>query len=305
MDADLDTLATALYVTTDDLPRAHPERVPARPKIGITPKTSDAEMLTLAVMQALLGYTSETRWLRHARRNLLAMFPNLPLQSGYNKRLRKLAATMTWLIGELGSQTSIADDDTWVVDSTPVECGRSRETQKRSDLAGWAEYGYCASHSRFFWGLRLHLVCTLQGLPVGWALTGAKADERAVLEQILAGTPALADNRERRQILIADKNYYGRAFEADLDAGGIQLLRPARKGEKTRPGQRFFKPLRQVIESINDTFKGQLDLERHGGKTPAGVCARIAQRVLALTAAIWHNDRLGLTVRRSLTAYDH
>ena len=303
MDADLDTLATALYVTTDDLLRAYPERVPARPKIGITPKTSDAEMLTLAVMQALLGYTSETRWLRYARKNLLSMFPNLPLQSGYNKRLRKLAATMTWLIGELGRQTSIANDDVWVVDSTPVECARSRETVKRSDLAGWAEYGYCASHSRFFWGLRLHLVCTLQGLPVGWALTGAKADEREVLNAILDATPSLVG--KTRQVVIADKAYYGRTFETGLDYARIDLLRPARKGEKPRPGQRFFKPLRQIIESVNATFKGQLDLERHGGKTHAGVCARIAQRVLAMTAAIWHNDNLNLSVRRSLTAYDH
>ena len=303
MDADLDTLATALYVTTDDLLRAYPERVPARPKIGIAPKTSDAEMLTLAVMQALLGYTSETRWLRYARKNLLSMFPNLPLQSGYNKRLRKLAATMTWLIGELGRQTSIANDDVWVVDSTPVECARSRETVKRSDLAGWAEYGYCASHSRFFWGLRLHLVCTLQGLPVGWALTGAKADEREVLNAILDATPSLVG--KTRQVVIADKAYYGRTFETGLDSARIDLLRPARKGEKPRPGQRFFKPLRQIIESVNATFKGQLDLERHGGKTHAGVCARIAQRVLAMTAAIWHNDNLNLSVRRSLTAYDH
>ena len=294
MDADLDTLATALYVTTDDLLRAYPERVPARPKIGITPKTSDAEMLTLAVMQALLGYTSETRWLRYARKNLLSMFPNLPLQSGYNKRLRKLAATMTWLIGELGRQTSIANDDVWVVDSTPVECARSRETVKRSDLAGWAEYGYCASHSRFFWGLRLHLVCTLQGLPVGWALTGAKADEREVLNAILDATPSLVG--KTRQVVIADKAYYGRTFETGLDSARIDLLRPARKGEKPRPGQRFFKPLRQIIESVNATFKGQLDLERHGGKTHAGVCARIAQRVLAMTAAIWHNDNLNLSV---------
>lgn len=303
MDADLDTLATALYVTTDDLLLAHPERVPARPKVGIAPQTSDAEMLTLAVMQALLGYTSETRFLRYARKNLLGMFPNLPLQSGYNKRLRKLAATMTWLISELGRQTSIANDDVWVVDSTPVECARSRETVKRSDLAGWAEYGYCASHSRFFWGLRLHLVCTLQGLPVGWALTGAKADEREVLNAILDATPHLATGR--RQVVIADKAYYGRHFEAGLDRAGIELLRPSRKGEKPRHGQRFFKPLRQVIESVNATFKGQLDLERHGGKTHAGVCARIAQRVLAMTAAIWHNDNLNLSVRRSLIAYDH
>jgi hypothetical protein len=70
---------------------------------------------------------------------------------------------------------------TWVADSTPVECGRSRETARRSDAAGWAEYGYCASHSRYFWGLRLHLVCTLTGLPVLFALAGAKADEREIL----------------------------------------------------------------------------------------------------------------------------
>lgn len=305
MDTDLDTLATALYVTTDDLLVAHPERVPARPRVGIVPKISDAELLTLAVMQALLGYTSETRWLRYARVNLLAMFPHLPQQSGYNKRLRKLADTMTWLVSALGEQTSIATDDVWVVDSTPVECGRSKETVKRSDLAGWAEYGYCASHSRYFWGLRLHLVCTLHGLPVGWALTGAKADEREVFESILATTPALARAREHRQITIADKNYFGQVFQADIDTAGIELLRPARKGEKPRAGQRFFKPLRQVIESINDTFKGQLDLERHGGRTLAGVCTRVAQRVLALTAAIWHNDYLGLTTRRSLLAYDH
>ena len=104
MDTDLDTLATALYVTTDDLLRAHPERVPPRPKIGIAPRTSDAEMLTLAVMQALLGFTNETQWLRYARKNLLVMFPTLPLQSGYNKRLRKRAATMTWLVAELAAK---------------------------------------------------------------------------------------------------------------------------------------------------------------------------------------------------------
>jgi len=303
VDADLDTLATALYVTTDDLLRAHPERVPARPKIGITPRTSDAEILTLAVMQALLGFTSETRWLRYARKNLLDMFPNLPLQSGYNKRLRKLANTMSWLISELGRQTSITQDDVWVVDSTPIECARSRETVQRSELAGWAEYGYCASHSRFFWGLRLHLVCTLQGLPVAWALTGAKADEREVLTALLATTPGLT--RDDLQVVIADKAHYGKQFEAGLEEAGIELLRKPRKGERPRPGAEFFKPLRQVIESVNDTLKGQLDLEHHGGRTIAGVCARIAQRVLALTAAIWHNDRIGAPVLRSLTAYDH
>ena len=83
------------------------------------------------------------------------------------------------------------------------------------------------------------------------------------------------------------------------------LLRPARKGEARRAGQHLFKPLRQVIESVNWTFKGQLDLERHGGRTPEGIIARVLTRILALTAAVWHNDKTSQQVKRSLTAYDH
>jgi len=144
VDADLDTLATALYARTDDLLKSHPKRVPYRPEVGLAPQISDAEIITLAVMQALLGHTSEARWLRHAAAHLKHLFPYLPQQAGYNKRLRKLAGTLNWLIGMLGRDTSLWTDDVWVVDSTPVECGRSRETTRRSDLAGWAEYGYCA-----------------------------------------------------------------------------------------------------------------------------------------------------------------
>ena len=303
MDADLDTLATALYVRIDDLLKCHPERVPWRPRVGIAPKITDAEVVTLAVMAALLGFTSEARWLRFARKHLRDLFRYLPEQPGYNKRLRKLVDTIGWLIGALARDTTLWSDDVWVADSTPIECGRSRETAKRSDLAGFAEYGYCASHSRYFWGLRLHLLCTLHGLPVGFALTGAKADERHTLLHIITTDPDLAGRTA--QTLIADKNYYGRQFETTLPELGISLLRPARKGEPDRPGTRFFKPLRQIIESINDTLKGQLDLERHGGRTIAGVLVRVWQRLLALTAVIWHNDHTGQHVKRSLIAYDH
>jgi hypothetical protein len=270
---DIDTLATAPYARTDDLLKQYPELAPWRPATGLQPRLTDAELVTLAVMQALLGCPSEARWIRHAHAHLLA------------------------------ADTSLWADDMRVVDSTPVECGRSRETAKRSDLAGWAEYGYCASHSRYFWGLRLHLLCTLSGLPAGFALTGAKADERQVLMDILAD-PVLTAGRAR-QIIIGDKNYYGHSFEATLADGRICLLRPAREGESERPGSRFFKPLRQVIESVSDTFKGQLDLERHGGHTPAGVLVKVLQRILALTTAIWHNDHTSQPIKRSLPAYDH
>jgi hypothetical protein len=304
MDADLDTLATALYVRIDDAVKDDPSLAPWRPVVGIAPKLSDAELVTVAVMQALLGFTSETRWLRYANKHLGYLFPYLPGQAGYNKRLRAAAGLITALIRMLAADTSTWTDDTWVIDSTPVECGRSRPTAKRSALAGWAGYGYCASHSRYFWGLRLHLVCTPAGLPIAFALANPKTDEREVARDLFEIDAALLAHRPG-QTVIADKGYASAEFETFLTERGARLLRPAFKNERPRPGARLLKPLRQIIESINDTLKGQLDLEQHGGRTAAGVTARVLQRILALTAAIWHNERSGQPTPRSLIAYDH
>ena len=293
-----------MYVKIDDMLRDWPDLAPVRPAAGTPLTLSDAELLTMTVMSALLGFTSERRWLRYADKELAGMFPRTIGQSGWNKRVRKAFFLFIRVIRMLAMDTSLWSDDVWVVDSTPVQCGCSRETVKRSDAAGWAEYGYCASHSRYFWGLRLHLVCTLTGLPVMFALAGAKADERETLLGML-GAARDVTAAHPGQVIIGDKNYFGRAFEAELTERELTLLRPVRKGEAGRAGQNLFKPLRQVIESVNWTFKGQLDLERHGGKTPEGIIARVLARVLALTAAIWHNDKTGQPIMRSLTAYDH
>ena len=304
MENDIETLATALYVKIDDMLRDWPDLAPARPATGTPLTLSDAELLTMAVMSALLGFTSERRWLRYADKELAGMFPRTIGQSGWNKRVRKAFFLFIRVIRMLAMDTSLWSDDVWVVDSAPVQCGCSRETVRRSDAAGWAEYGYCASHSRYFWGLRLHLVCTLTGLPVMFALAGAKADEREILLGMLEAARDVTAAHPG-QVIIGDKNYFGRAFEADLTGRELVLLRPVRKGEARRAGQNLFKPLRQVIESVNWTFKGQLDLERHGGRTAEGIIARVLARVLALTAAIWHNDKTAQPVMRSLTDYDH
>jgi hypothetical protein len=293
-----------MYVKIDDMLRDWPDLAPVRPAAGTPLTLSDAELLTMAVMSALLGFTSERRWLRYAGKELAGMFPRTIGQSGWNKRVRKAFFLFIRVIRMLAMDTSLWSDDVWVVDSAPVQCGCSRETVKRSDAAGRAEYGYCASHSRYFRGLRLHLVCTLTGLPVMFAMAGAKADEREILLGMLEAARDVTAAHPG-QVIIGDKNYFGRAFEAELTERELTLLRPVRKGEAMRAGQNLFKPLRQVIESVNWTFKGQLDLERHGGKTPEGILVRVLARVLALTAAIWHNDKTAQPVMRSLTAYDH
>lgn len=271
--------------------------------MGRPPRLSDSELLCLAVAQSLLGHRSEARWLRFTRKRLSGMFPYLPQQSGYNKRLRAALPLVKRLIRELAMDSDLWFDNHWIVDSTPVPCGMSRPMVQRSNLAGWAGYGYCASHSRFFWGLRLYLVCTPTGMPMLWALANPKIGEREVLASMLEIDADLVAEREGI-LLISDEGFAGKAFEKDLAGQGIELLRPSRKREKARYGEPMLKKVRQLIESVNDTLKGQLDLEQHGGRTFEGVAIRVAQRILAMAAAIWHNRKTGAPITRSLIAYD-
>ncbi|MEU0552443.1 IS982 family transposase [Dactylosporangium sp. NPDC006015] len=304
MHVDLDTLATALYVKIDDELKASPQLNPYRPKVGIAPKITDAELITVAVLQALLGHHDEIRWLRGARKAIGHLFPYLPKQPGYNKRLRALITQIAHLIAVLAADTDLWRHPVRIADSTPVQCGTSRETVKRSDLAGWAGYGYCASHSRRFWGLRLHLVTTIHGLPVAFALTNPKTDERDVLIDLVSLQPAMFHHPDGL-ILIVDKGYRDRLTETWLNETDIDVIRPAYRNETPRPGRPMLRAVRQNIESVNQTLKSQLDLERHGGRTPTGAAVRILQRLLAMTAAIWHNWHTGQPVMRSLIAYDH
>ncbi|MFI7468875.1 IS982 family transposase [Nonomuraea sp. NPDC049646] len=295
MKTDLNTLLTALYVSIDDW-------LGHRPRLGRKPKLTDAELLTLAVAQVLLGIHSEARWLRYVPTHLPGAFPYLPGQSGYNKRLHKALPLLKRAIRALATDTDLWADPLWVVDSTPIECGRSCPTTQRSDLAGWAGYGYC--RSRWFWGLRLHLICTPAGLPISWALATPNIDERQVLMAICEHDPTLLADRPGL-LIIGDKGYISADLDAFLAERGVRLLRPSYRKRTPRPGEHLLKPIRQLIESVNDTLKGQLDLELHGGRPANGVGTRIAQRILALTAAIWHNRHTGQPLTRSLINYDH
>jgi hypothetical protein len=298
--SDLDTLLTALYVHIDDrvLPSIGWSR-DHRP--GRKPELSDAELLCLAAAQQLLGIASERRWIRYARKNLAGLFPRLPGQSGYGKRLRSLGGLQAAVITELARDIPSWRDGLRLLDSTPLPCAASRETVKRSELDGYAGYGYCASHSRFFWGFRLYLVTTAEGMPIVWGLANPKIGEREVTQALLHHDHHLVATG---QLILGDKGFAGAEFEAFVtDQLGAHLIRPDRRDEPTRFGK--LAHIRQWIEAIIDTLKGQLTLEDHGGRTLAGVYTRVAARLLALAAAIWHNWHIGAPIKRSLTAYDH
>jgi len=298
VNTDLDTLLVALYVLIDDHVLGPQQRRPGRPK-----KLTDAELVCLAVAQVLLGARSEHHWLRLCYARLGHLFPYLPKQPGYHKRLKAATPLICQTMLHLARLCPSWADELRLVDATPIPCGASRETVKRSQLAGWAGYGYCAAHSRWYWGLKLYVITTAEGMPVAWCLADPKLGEREVAEELFGHA---RDHQALRpgMIVLADKGLSGAELERfAADQIEVLLVRPDRQDEKRRYGN--LAGMRQWIEAIYDTCKDQLNLEGHGGRTPAGVTARIAQRLLALAAVIWHNWKINAPVKRSLIAYDH
>ena len=300
MIADLDTLLIALYVELVD--RIIPARGIRRRGPGRPPVVTDAELVCLAVAQVLLRYNDEHHWLRAAPSRVGHLFPRLLGQSEYNQRLKAAAPLMEAALRWLAEHTPGSAELLRLMDGTPVGCGQSKLTTQRSNLFGWAGYGYETSHSRYYWGVKLMLICTADGTVTGFGLANPKLlGEREEIRQLLGHQPA---NRPAPgTAVVTDKGLSGQdteQFFTDLD---LLLVRPARTDEQTpRP---FPNWLRQRVEAVIWTLKHQLGLEDHGGRVPAGLWTRIVQRLLALNAVIWHNWTIGAPVKRSLIAYDH
>jgi hypothetical protein len=274
MHADLDTLCTVVYCTADDL-------LPEKPG-NARRRVTDAEVATLCVAQAIMGIPSD----RRSRKHLRDLFPELPQQPGFHKRRARLAETIEWLIGVFAAESPGSHDDVLLIDSTPVECARSVETTRRSALGDAADYGYCASHSRFFWGFRLHGLFAPDGTPRAFTLASPKRDEREVGIELLERA-----SRAGGETVIGDKGYAGRDFAEGVEELDATIVRPARKDEPE--SSVHLAPIRQRVESIFWTCKDILTLERHGARTLHNLRARIAQRFLALAACVSLNHKLG------------
>jgi Transposase DDE domain len=283
--ADLDLLLTTVFCTADDL---LPER-----KKNARRRLTDAEVVTLCVAQSIMGVGSDERFVRIAHRRLRHLFPGLTRRSGLHRRRGRLTETIEALIDVFASRSPGYHDDLLLADSTPVECARSRETVKRGGssclgdaIADAADYGYCASHSRWFWGFRLHTLMAPDGTPRAMALTSPKEGEREVCLRLLGRV-----DREGPLTVLGDKGYAGADFELAAAELGATIVRPRRKDEPE--GGPHLAPLRQRIESIYWTAKDILTVERHGARTLRGLRVRIAARFLALAAAVSLNHELG------------
>jgi len=283
---DLEALVVAAYVFADEY------RVPARG--GRRPLISDAELVALAVCQAAIGISSDRQFLGLVGRVLPGWFPHLPDRSQYNRRLRQLVGLISIVQQRLArwldsGGVRLADGSQLAVASYPG-------CQRRSHFAGFARYGYSKSHHRFLWGVRLVLLTDERGLPLGYTIVPANEKEYEPLADLLTGNPA--------EVVVADKGFWGRDYSKRLAANGTTLLTPERTRTSTNEQrERALASTRLVIESVFANLKGQMRLERHLAKTPAGLAVRIAQRILALTLGILLNTLSGRPAR-ALAAYD-
>lgn len=280
--ADLDLLLTAVFATADDL-------LPWRQR-NARRSVTDAEVVTLAVAQAIMDVPSDREFLVVAAKRLRHLFPKLPKQPGYWKRRLRLADTIEWLTAMFAQDSPGYFDDVVLLDSTPVECGRSVDTARRSALAPACAHHYSRSHSRWFWGMRLHLLAAPDGTPRAAILASADEKERDVALRLFER------GLHGGELVIADKGYAGRDFEATAtERFGATILRPRRQDEPGRGPH--LAPIRQCIESIFWTLKDRLGLERHHARTMHGLRARIAAKLLALAAGVWLNHYLGRPTR--------
>jgi hypothetical protein len=233
VDADLDTLATALYVKINELLQRVPQLAPWRPRVGIAPKLTDAELVTLAVLQALLGFCSEARWLRYA--HLGQLFPTCPSSPATTSACVGLPtcsgrSSACWPPTPAGGPTTcgLPTPPRWNV-AAPGRppSGPSWPAGPSTATAPATRAGSGAAPAP-----GLH-----PAGPAGRLRAGRrKADERQVLLGILAADSALVAARPG-QTLISDKHHYGREFEAILAGLGVRLLRPAARASPSGPAR--------------------------------------------------------------------
>jgi Transposase DDE domain len=241
-----------------------------------------------------MGISSDRQFLGLVERVLPGWFPHVPDQSQYNRRLRALVELISIVQQRLARW--LDSGDLRLADGTLLACASYPGCAARSEFAGFARYGYQKSQHRFLWGVRLVLLTDPRGLPLGYTLVPAGEKEYEPLADLLTGTPS--------EIVIADKGLWGSGYRARLAACGVELITPAKeRSAANEVGERRLASVRLAIESVFSNLKGQMRLERHLAKTPAGLAVRVAQGLLALTLGILLNTLAGCPAR-ALAAYD-
>lgn len=286
MIADFDDFCLRMFVLIDDL---WPRIAPLLRRPGPEPDCSDSELVTMALVGECRGWDEETvliaNW--HEHRHL---FPIVPERSRFNRRRRNLGFAINLLRQLLLTDLDLAEDGQLVIDSLPLPVVKFHLAP--ASQGDWdeheADYGYCASKKQMLYGYKLHLLMTLSGVIVDFALAPASRTDLAVAE-------ALLDGVELRTV-IGDKGYISKRVTDNLAQQHVTLLTPCRINQKVQLPKAVSKcltRLRQMVETVNGQLVEQLHIANNQANSFWGLVARLYTKLTAHTMCIKLNRMLG------------
>ena len=273
----IESLLTIIYVMVDDWYQEKGQLL-LQGKVVRKPEFSDSEVITLMVAEDYIPYPGEAQYLGYIRANHLALFPRLIDQSQFNRRARQLrylveAMRQDWLI-DLG----VDKTGTFLMDTKPVPVVGYKRSKRRSDFRGSADYGYCVSRKLYYFGYKLVMITTLEGLPVVYDLVPANTDERQAIEAVI--------DRISNATLIGDKGFIGVEWQDQIQQQtGNTVNTPKRKNQKIQHPDGFETLLNTVRERIEGVFhelqNTGRNLERLLAKSVMGLVTRVIAKVTA------------------------
>ena len=288
----IEDLFLLVLVIVDDWYRDKGERLLGR-TVGAKPLFSDSEVLTLMLAIDFFEFTSERRYHAFVRANYLALFPQLLDQSQFNRRARSLRFLLNELRKELATQLDLHFERHFLLDTTPVIVVGYRRDKSRSDFLGSADYGYCAARRMKYYGYKLVMLTTLEGIPYGFELVPANTDERDAADEILDLLPPDSD-------VWSDKGFLDEAWQAKWAQQAIRIWTAKRENQHQQnpaPFDRLLNQVRERIESAYDILKeGGRSVEHTLAHTIDGLCARIIAKITSVILRLFLRRFFGIDV---------
>ena len=247
---------------------------------GSVPKFSDIEVMGLSLTAECLGIDSENFLFAKLNKEYKGEFKNLTGRRQYNDR-RKLLFEKTEEVRKRLSERLNRQADVFAIDSMPLEiCKLSREARNKmgkESLHHSPDKGYCASQKKYFFGYKLHSVCSAAGVIQSLDLTKASVHDVHCLKDVAA----LFQNC----IITGDKGYVGREQQINLfETAGIQLEVPLRANQKEKQPQNWIlKKVRKRIETVFSQLCDQFMIQRNYAKSFMGFKSRILAKIAGFT----------------------